>query len=58
METNDLLVELEAIRESFYSHWRSMESQREVEVFKQVRKEIDTLIDTVRQRELNILKDK
>jgi hypothetical protein len=58
METDELLVELEAIRESFHSHWRSMKSEREEEVFKRARRELDTLILTVRQREINIFHSK
>ena len=55
METEELLVELEAIRESVQSHWRSMKYQREEEVFKRVGKDLDALILTIRQREMNIL---
>ncbi len=53
METQELLVELEDIRESVRSHWRSMKSMREEEVFNRVRRELDTLILAVRQREMN-----
>ncbi len=54
METEELLVELEAIRESVSSHWRSMKPEREETVFKRVQEDLDTLILTVRQREINI----
>ena len=55
METEELLVEFEAIRESVQSHWRSMKYQREEEVFKKVGKDLDALILMIRQREMNIL---
>jgi len=58
METEELLVELEAIRESVQCHWRSMKYQREEEVFKRVGKDLDALILTIRQREMNILHHK
>jgi len=54
METEELLVELESIRESFQSHWRSIKSKREEEVFNRARIELDALIFTVRQREITI----
>ncbi len=54
METEELLVELESIRESVESHWRSMKSKREEEVFNRARRELDALIFTVRQREMTI----
>ncbi len=58
MEKEELLVELEAIRESIQSHWRSMRHDREEEVFGRVRKELDALILTVRQRDMNIFYNK
>ena len=58
METEELLVELEAIRESVQSHWRSMKYEREEKVFKRVGKELDALILTIRQREMNIFHGK
>lgn len=58
METEELLVELEAIRESIQSHWRSMRQDGEEEVFGRVRKELDTLILTVRERDMNIFRSK
>ena len=54
METEELLVELESIRESVQSHWRSMKHEREEEIFRRVRKELDALILTVQQREMDI----
>ncbi len=54
MQTDELLIELEAIRESFQSHWRSMKSKREEEAFNRAWRELDALIFTVRQREINI----
>lgn len=54
METEELLVELEAIRESVDSHWRSMKHEREEKVFKMVQEDLDSLIMTIRQREMNI----
>ncbi len=54
METEELLVELESIRESVQSHWRSMKHEREEEIFKRVRKELDALILTVQQRKMDI----
>jgi hypothetical protein len=50
METEELLVELEAVRESFQSHGRSMKHGNEEEVFMRVWRDFDTLILTVRQR--------
>lgn len=53
MDTEELLVELEDIRECVRSHWRSMKSSREEELFSRVRSELDMLILTVRQRGKN-----
>jgi hypothetical protein len=55
MGTDELQVGLEATRESLPSHLRSMTSVTEEEIFKRVRRELDRLIFTVRQREIDIL---
>ena len=54
MEKEELLVELEAIHESVQSHWRSMKYDGEEEAFKRVQEELDKLILTVQQREMDI----